>query len=258
LLRQVTAPDGVRIACQVEGAGTPLVMVHGAGSGRWSFDLVRPHLQDRFEVWTLDRRGRGDSDDGDSYAPEREFDDIATVVREAGAGALLVGHSYGGLVAAGAATRLDGLSRLALYEAPMGGVLADEDWIARFEARLEAGERDAAVREFMSDVGGYSDEEIEAMQGTPAWEARLAAAPTVPRELRAERSLAIDSLDLNALTAPTLLLVGSKSPDWAQRSTQAFAGAIPNARVVTLEGHGHGASVSGPELLASELRGFLR
>jgi pimeloyl-ACP methyl ester carboxylesterase len=255
LLRHVTSPDGVRIACQVEGAGTALVMVHGAGSARWTFDLVRPHLQDRFEVWTLDRRGRGDSDDADSYAIEREFDDVATVVREAGEGALLFGHSYGGLVAAGAAARLDGLPRLALYEAPMGGVLADEAWTARFEAHLEADEREAAMRDFMSDVGGYTDAEIEAMKGTPAWQARLAASPTVPRELRAEAAYAMDALRLGE-RGPTLLLVGSESPDWAKRSTQAFASAIPDSEVRTLEGHGHGASVSGPDLLAAELRAF--
>jgi pimeloyl-ACP methyl ester carboxylesterase len=254
-LRHVTSPDSVRIACQVEGEGTPLVMVHGAGSGRWSFDLVRPHLQDRFEVWTLDRRGRGDSDDADSYAIEREFDDVATVVREAGEGALLFGHSYGGLVAAGAAARLDDLSRLALYEAPMGGVLAEEAWTARFEANVESGERETAISDFMSDVGGYTDAEIEAMKGTPAWQARLAAAPTVPRELRAEAAYATEALRL-AERGPTLLLVGSRSPDWAKRSTEAFASAIHESEVHTLEGHGHGASVSGPDLVAAELRTF--
>ncbi len=139
LLRHVTSPDGVRLASQVEGEGTPLVMVHGAGSGRWSFDLVRPHLHDRFEVWALDRRGRGDSCDADAYSIQREFDDVAAVVREAGAGALLFGHSYGGLVAAGAAERLGGVPRLAIYEGPMGGVLADEPWTASFEQRVEVG-----------------------------------------------------------------------------------------------------------------------
>jgi pimeloyl-ACP methyl ester carboxylesterase len=256
LLRHVTSSDGLRIACQVEGAGTPLVMVHGAGSGRWSFDLVRPHLRDRFTVWAIDRRGRGDSDDADSYAIEREFEDVAAVVREAGPGALLFGHSYGGLVVAGAAARLNGLPRLAVYEGPMGGVLADEEWTARFERRVESGDGDAALREFMSDIGGYTDAEIEAMQGTSAWQARLAAAPTVPRELRAERAFGIDALRLGELAAPTLVLVGSESPDWAQRSTAAFAAAIPGAERHTLQGHGHGAAVSGPELLAAELVGF--
>ena len=130
----------MRLASQVEGEGTPLVMVHGAGSGRWSFDLVRPHLHDRFEVWALDRRGRGDSHDGHEYSIQHEFDDVAAVVREAGPGALLFGHSYGGLVAAGAAERLGGVPRLAIYEGPMGGVLADEPWTASFEQRVESGE----------------------------------------------------------------------------------------------------------------------
>jgi pimeloyl-ACP methyl ester carboxylesterase len=257
LLTDVTSPDGVRIACEVGGEGTPLVMVHGAGSGRWSFDLVRPHLEDAFTVWSIDRRGRGDSSDSSTYAIEREFEDVVAVVREAGDGALLFGHSYGGLVAAGAAARLEGLPRLALYEGPMGGVLADELWTARFEANLEVGQAEQAMRDFMSDVGGYSDAEIEAMQGTPAWRARIAAAPTVPRELHAEHAFPIEDLRLEGLAAPTLILVGSESPEWAKRSTAAFAAAIPRAELHTLHGQGHGAAVGAPELLAAELRGFL-
>ena len=183
-------------------------MVHGAGSGRWGFDLVRPLLEPRFTVWAVDRRGRGDSGDGDGYSVEREFEDVAAVVRAAGDGALLFGHSYGALVSAGAAGRLEGLQRLVLYEAPMGGVLADEAWLERFEAHLAAGDRDAAVRLFLHDVGGYSHVEIDVMEGTPAWRERLAAA-------------------------------------------------IPGVEVRTLEGHGHGAAVSGPALLAAEIERFL-
>jgi pimeloyl-ACP methyl ester carboxylesterase len=257
LLRHVTAPDGVRLACEVAGDGPPLVMVHGAGSARWSFDLVRPHLEDRFTVWALDRRGRGDSGDGDGYDLEREFEDVVAVVRAAGPGAMLFGHSYGGLVSAGAAGRLDGLPRIALYEAPMGGVLADAAWTDTFEARVAAGESGAAVRAFMRDIGGYSDGEIDAIEGTPAWQARLDAAPTVPRELRAERAFSTDELGLERWELPCLLLVGSESPSWARRSTEAFAQAIRGALVHTLEGHGHGATLSGPELLAGELERFL-
>ncbi len=232
-------------------------MVHGAGSGRWSFELVRPLLEPRFTVWTVDRRGRGDSGDGDGYSVEREFEDVAAVVREAGHGALLFGHSYGALVSAGAAGRLEGLERLALYEPPMGGVLADEAWQERFEAHLAAGDPDAAVRLFLHDVGGYSQMEIDVMEGTPAWQERLAAAPTVPRELQAEHALATGALGLERLDLACLLLVGSESPAWARRSTEAYAAAIPGAEVRTLEGHGHGAAVSGPELLAAEIERFL-
>jgi pimeloyl-ACP methyl ester carboxylesterase len=262
VLRHVTSPDGVRIACQVSGQGTPLVMVHGAGSGRWSFDLVRPQLEDAFEVWAIDRRGRGDSSDADPsdggapYSIQREFDDVAAVVREAGEGALLFGHSYGGLIAAGAAGRLEGLPGLSVYEGPMGGVLAGEDWTARFEANLAAGRPDQAIRDFMTDVGGYTDAEIDAMQGTPAWQARVAASSTVPRELHAEHAFPTADLRLGELALPALILVGSRSPDWAKRSTAAYASAMPDAELHTLEGQGHGAAVSAPELLAGELRAF--
>jgi pimeloyl-ACP methyl ester carboxylesterase len=233
------------------------VTVHGAGSARWSFDLVRPRLEPHFTVWALDRRGRGDSEDGDgAYALEREVDDVVAVVREAGPGALLFGHSYGALLSAAAAGRLDGLPRLVLYEGPMGGVLADEAWTDRFEAHVRAGDRDAAVRDFMRDVGGYSDEEIEAMRKTPIWEARKQVSPTVPRELRAEHALPFEQLALGALKPPALMLVGSRSPGWARRSTEAYAAAIPNGEVHTLEGQGHGAATGAPELVASEILRF--
>jgi pimeloyl-ACP methyl ester carboxylesterase len=65
VLRHVQSPDGVPIACEVGGQGPALVLVHGAGSGRWGFDLLRPLLEASFTVMAIDRRGRGDSRDGE-------------------------------------------------------------------------------------------------------------------------------------------------------------------------------------------------
>jgi pimeloyl-ACP methyl ester carboxylesterase len=258
VLRHVEAPDGVTIACETGGHGPPVVCVHGAGSARWSFDAVRPHLERAFTVIAVDRRGRGDSGDGDAYELEREYEDIAAVVRDAGVGALLFGHSYGGLVAAGAARLLgDELPKLALYEPPMGGVLASSDTIDRWERLIEEGERDLMVREFFREIGGYDDAQIDELAGSPLWEARKRVTPTVPRELRAELAHRHDGAALAEVRAPALLLVGSQSPDWAVRSTGAYAEALPSARPKTLEGHGHSANVTGPELLAAELGRFL-
>ena len=137
--------------------GPPLVLVHGAGSARWGFTLLRPLLEESFSVIAIDRRGRGDSSDGDGpYAIESEFEDVAAVVRDAGEGALLFGHSYGALVAAGAASLIESLPRLVLYEPPMGGVLAGQERIDRWESLIETGDRELAVREFLETIGGYS------------------------------------------------------------------------------------------------------
>lgn len=258
MLRHVTSSDGVRIACEVSGDGTPVVFVHGAGSARWSFELVRPLLDTDCTVIAIDRRGRGDSSDGEGYRVESEFEDVAAVVSDAGEGAVLVGHSYGGLIAAGAAQLLEGLPRLVLYEPPMGGLLAERATIDRWEDLIRDGDRDLMVREFFRDVAGYSEEEIDELARSPVWERRKEVSPTVPRELRAELAFRIDQAALTTIAAPTLMLLGSESPDWARRSTEAYSEAIPGAQVHILQGHGHGATTSGPELLAATIERFLR
>ncbi|HKP20780.1 MAG TPA: alpha/beta hydrolase [Thermoleophilaceae bacterium] len=255
MLRHVTAPDGVRIACEVSGSGPPLVMVHGAGSARWSFGLVVPHLETRFTVIAIDRRGRGDSADGDEYALDREYQDVAAVVRDAGGEAMLFGHSYGGLVAAGAALELD-LPRLALYEPAMGGGLTTPERIERWERLIEEGDPDTVTREFLREIAGMADEDIDRLASTPLWEARRQVVPTLPRELRAELAHRFDGSFFSGMEAPTLLLVGSESPQWAVRSVDAHAAAIPNAEKRVLEGQGHGANMTAPEALADELGRF--
>ena len=258
MLRHVTSPDGVRIACEVSGEGPPVVFVHGAGSARWSFEPVRPLLEGSFTVIAIDRRGRGDSSDGDDYRVESEFEDVAGVVRDAGEAALLVGHSYGALIAAGAAQLIDGLPRLVLYEPPMGGSLADRATIDGWETLIRDGHRDIMVREFLLHVGGYSDEEIDQLARSPVWERRKAVSPTAPRELRAELAFRLDPAALGTVAAPTLMLLGSESPDWARRSTEAYSQVLPNAELRILEGYGHGATTGAPELVAAEIERFLR
>ena len=58
-MRHVTSPTGVQIACQVEGEGTPLVMVHGFGASIYSWRHLVPALEQRQPLILLDLKGFG-------------------------------------------------------------------------------------------------------------------------------------------------------------------------------------------------------
>ena len=99
--------DGTTIAYRVLGdpAARPLVLIHGwaQSSACWGPDLLAD-LATRFRVVALDLRGHGHSDVADAgYDSAAQWaDDVEAVLDAAGvsdgAGAILLGWSYGGIV----------------------------------------------------------------------------------------------------------------------------------------------------------------
>jgi pimeloyl-ACP methyl ester carboxylesterase len=76
----VRSADGTSIAVWVEGSGPPLVLVHGSLTDHTTFAPFLAELRDGLTTVSMDRRGYGASGDGDGYAIEREFEDVAAVV----------------------------------------------------------------------------------------------------------------------------------------------------------------------------------
>ena len=54
----------------------------------------------------------------------------------------------------------------------------------------------------------------------PDWGSRVAAAAAIARELRAAQEWKPNTTSYQEFTAPTLLLLGSESPEWAKRATE--------------------------------------
>ena len=131
---------------------------------------------------------------------------MAAVVDWAGERVSVLGHSYGGVCALEAARLTDAIGRLVLYEAPVGFVQSPPWVVDRLQALLDADERDELLALFMREVAGLPAEQIELLRSLPAWEARLAAAHTIPREERANREYVFDADRFRALHVPTLLL----------------------------------------------------
>ncbi|HEX9595425.1 MAG TPA: alpha/beta hydrolase, partial [Anaerolineales bacterium] len=185
-METVTSTDGTRIAYMRSGSGPPLVLVHGSTADHTRWANILPGLNRKFTVFAMDRRGRGGSGDAEPYNLEQEYDDVAAVVRAAGAGANLLGHSFGALCAMEAALRVDNLRRLVLYEPafPAGGTpLYPPGLPGRLGAILVRGDRDGFLRAFFKEAAGVSDTQIAALRADPSWQGRLAAAHTALREL---------------------------------------------------------------------------
>jgi pimeloyl-ACP methyl ester carboxylesterase len=260
-MHTLLAPDGTRLAYQRLGAGPPLVLVPGTGAANpIAWTGVAPALAERCTLLALDRRGHGQSGDREPYALEREVEDVAALVQAAGQPAHLLGHSFGALLALEAARFAPALRGLILYEPgfPLPGhPLYPPGLLARLQALLAAGEREAVVTTYYRESAGLSVDEIEALRQSPAWPARLATAHTLPREMLAEAAYSFDARDFQQLKTPTLLVSGSDSPPFLKAATQALTAALPNARLAVLPGQQHIAMYTAPDLFAQTLLAFL-
>lgn len=268
--RWVIASDGVRIAVFRSGKGPPLVLVHGATADHTTWRTSGPLLTARHTLHAIDRRGRGASGDGgpeEPYAIEREFDDLAavvdTVAAECGSPVDVVGHSYGGRIALGAALRTAGIRRLVSYEgAPpaadgRGYQDADAGTVRRVERLVAAGDRDEALATFMRDIVGMPGPELAAFRTDPIWPRRAAAIDTTIRELRAETSPAGSLEALGGVRQPVLQILGGESTEPFAAATRALDARLPDGRVVTIAGARHAAHHTHATEFVAAIEAFL-
>lgn len=253
---RVTSADGTPIASWRSGDGPPLVLVHGTSADHSRWAPVLPAFEQRHTVHAVDRRGRGASGDAEDYAPEREFEDVAAVVDSIGEPVILLGQSYGGLCALGAALLSSNIRALVLYEPASDAERHSPGVTDRLETLLQAGDLDEVVATMARRFAGAPPEMVEFLRTQPAWRARVAAAHTIPRELRAVRTYRFDPERFRGLTVPTLLLFGSESAPAFREVGEALDAALPNARSVVMPGQGHVAMDTGTDLFTTEVLRF--
>ncbi len=262
-METIISKDGTPIAYEHSGTGSPLVLVHGAASHKyWASAL--PILRQHFSVYAVDRRGRGESGDANNYTIEYEFEDMAAVVNSIGEKinqqVNLLGHSIGALCSLEAALLSQNIRRMILYEPPipLAGVRNRlEGSVERLQALMDAGDREGVVVTFLREVLNIPSPELALLQSQPAWLAWVAAAHTIPRELRALVQYRFDPKRFKDVSTPILLLLGGNSSLFMKASVDAVNAALPNSRVVVMPGQKHFADQTAPELFLREVLGFL-
>jgi pimeloyl-ACP methyl ester carboxylesterase len=252
----VTSPDGTVVGFETLGDGPPMVLVHGTGADHTRWTAVRDRLARRYRLYLVDRRGRGLSrDEAAAYDIRREGEDIAAVAEAAGGDVYLLAHSYGALCALEAVRVTKAVRRLAAYEPPRpapGRAVVGPD--AR--DRMRAAENPEEILEiFLREALRLAPADIEAMRATPVWPARVAAAPTIPRELDVVEGMVFDER-LAEIAIPVRLFAGTESPDYLRLAAEAVAGLIPGADVVPLHGQAHQAMDFDPDQFTEAVLAF--
>jgi pimeloyl-ACP methyl ester carboxylesterase len=240
--------DGTRIVYERQGEGLPpLILVDGAFTLRRS--NAKPGLFDalaaRHPVVIYDRRGRGDSGDTLPYAVEREIEDLAALLEVVGGRAALFGHSSGAaLVLRTAAALGDRVTHLVLYEAPYNDApqarAAFTSYVHELETALSEGRRGDAAAAFMAYVGTPS-EQIADARTQPYFAGLEAVAHTLHydhTEILGPENAVPEELARH-VTAPALVLYGTRSFPFMKSTAERLASVLPNATLRPLPDQTH-------------------
>lgn len=150
----VMSADGTRIAYLTIGSGPAVIVLPGTLTRAFVYGRFARALGERFTVHTMERRGRGASGpQGPGYSVADDCADLRALQDKTGA-TLVVGHSYGGLIALEAARANPSITALALYE-PGISVEGDlpAEWMPAYEKYLAQNKPFDAFIEFVRALG---------------------------------------------------------------------------------------------------------
>lgn len=256
---RVASADGTTIAFDRSGEGPTVILVGGAFQHR-AIDPQTARLAEllarQFTVFHYDRRGRGDSGNTLPYAVEREVEDIAALIDEAGGRSHVFGMSSGAVLALEAAAEGLPISSLAMYEPPFnlddGARAASQAYARQLAALLREGRRGDAVALALTTFGA-PPEAIDGMRQAPVWALFESVAPTLAYDAAVMGDGSVPTDRASLVAVPTLVIDGGVSPGWIRDAARALADVLPDARRRTLEGQSHDVS---PDVLAPVLAEF--
>jgi len=246
------------------------VLLHAAGSAPKALEKLGASLAPqlgRIAIPSFTRNGASLIGPVDAPEPMREPAALATALLEAPAGArrILVGHSMGGLMSLMAVTAGARVDALLLYEPIVLSLLDLDDAddraahafdaavITDMRAALARGDTEAGVARFIEAYGEYPWSRLPQR----VREDLIARGPQLLGEALATNGTRLDPARVSAITAPVLVMHGTRSPMVAVRMAHRLGKLIPHAEVRAIDGAGHLGPVSAPDAVAAAIARFL-
>lgn len=242
------------------GEGPPVIFVHGIGAWRGMWDEVVAQLKDRFRCITYDLRGHGETPKppGHFGLPELVADLEALRAELGIERAHLVGHSLGGIIVpAYAHAHLDHVRSVALLST--AAFRTEEDRSRSLLVVDAIGQNGMAAALGTLETRWFTDRFIAENQERVAARKRVVAQMDPATYIDGFRVYAETDTGplLPEIRVPALVLTGEFDPGCPPRLNRRMADALPDSRLVILEGLKHSLLIEAPDLIATHLRNFL-
>lgn len=241
--------SGTRVEYIEQGRGEPVLLLHSSASSSAQWRALIERLSGRCCVIAPDLHGYGGTAPWGGRGPFRlahEAQIVCALLGRAGGRAHLAGHSFGGAVALHVARmRPDLLRSLTVIEPVAFHLLRAHEEIALAEiSEVAAGvARALASGDYLGGMARF----VDYWSGPGAWngvpdEKRIGFAVRLAKvalDFEATLNEPAALQDFAAMTCPTLVVQGSRSPLPARRICEHLARVLPNARLARIEGAGH-------------------
>lgn len=233
---KVTSADGTAIAYERAGSGRPIIFSAGIFNDHHRLAPLAQALAGDFTTITYDRRGRGESGDTRPYAIDREVEDLAALIDQAGGSATLFGYSSGAILGLHAARTLP-VTSLILFEPPFatGAEVRDPGLPGRLDALVADGRNGEAVETAQAELIGLSPEMIAGAKASPFWPQLEAIAQSTVYDATIVTELARPF----AAEVPTLILHGAGTWPGLRQAAADLAAAMPRAQHFELADGAH-------------------
>jgi pimeloyl-ACP methyl ester carboxylesterase len=250
-----------------EGEGQPVILVHGSLSNARQWRKLSERLRGAYRVLSPDLYAcaaePGASQQG-VFSFEQDCTLVAALVAQTGGAAHLLGHSYGGVVAAKAALmRPDVFASLMLIEPSCFHLLEQEnqpEW-PEVLGLLERQQQSARGDDMEASARGF----IDYWMGGDAWDAmpesrrRLIAlgVPKLAQDWRGTLDHTTRLADYAALAMPALVIHARDSRAPSLRLAGMIAQALPRVSRVEIGNGGHMSPLTNPEPVNEAVAQFI-
>jgi pimeloyl-ACP methyl ester carboxylesterase len=270
-VKRITA-NGTELAYVEAGQGEPVIFVHGGLQDYRMWAEHLPKFAGRYRAIAYSRRNHfpnSASPDGlPDGAADAHGEDLAAFVRALGFSKVrIVAHSAGAHAALFfAAKNPDMVVSLALNEPPATGLLGGVPGAAEILKEWGAGQAPAREAFKAGDTATAIPLFVNAVGGAGAYERRSDADKKMNRDNAASaqadaittRPRPVFTCDMaKAISAPTLLSSGERSPKFFHLITDQLAACLPNREKIVVAGSSHTVPSEKPEAWNQAVLAFL-